>query len=90
LVLAAIDGGSHVAAVGPQSLTYGSYPENPWKGSVASFQSGNGYGGDGVLRQYPVFVQAGSYTGVVNPGNAMGRSAFTNNKVNYFLYKPTQ
>jgi hypothetical protein len=88
LVFAAIDGGSHVAAVGPQSLNYGSYPEMPWKGNFPAFQNGNGYGGAGVLWQYPVFVQAGSYTGVVNPGNAMGRQAFLNNKVNYFLYKP--
>jgi len=89
LVLAAIEGGSHVAAVGPQSLAYGSYPEIPWKGNEKAFQSGNGYGGDGVLWQYPVFVQAGSYTGVVNPGNAMGTNALRSlNKVNYFIYKP--
>ena len=87
LVVAALEGGNHVAAIGPQSLKYGSHPTIPWKGHVASFQSGNGYGGE-ILRQYPVFVQAGDYTGVVNPGNAMGRSAFNNNKVHYFIYAP--
>jgi RHS repeat-associated protein len=88
LVFAAINGGSHVAVVGPQSLSYSSYPDTPWKGDKRAFQQGNGFGGDGVLWQYPVFVQAGSYTGVVNPGNAMGRGPFRVNTVNYFIYKP--
>jgi hypothetical protein len=35
---------------------------------------------------YPVFVQAGSYTGIVNPGHAMTRGDFDNDRVNYYMY----
>ena len=40
-----------------------------------------------VLYDFPVFLQAGKYTGVVNPGLAMGRSQLMNDDVKYFLYK---
>ena len=90
LVLTALDTTSdgHVSAVGPQSLTYGTYPSQAWEGHTppGPAQSGNGYGT--VLRNYPVFVQAGSYTGVVTPRYAQGRSNLNANKVLYFLYKP--
>jgi hypothetical protein len=74
------------SVVGPQSLTYGSYPQKPWKNQTEAKQDGNGYGQ--VLRDYPVFIQAGSYTGVVNPGNAQGRTNLDGNLIHYFLYKP--
>lgn len=90
LVVSALDTTSdgHVSVVGPQSLTYGTYPSQAWEGHTppGPAQSGNGYGT--VLRNYPVFVQAGSYTGVVTPGYAQGRSNLNTNKVLYFLYKP--
>ena len=89
LVMAKLDGSNHVAAVGPQSLNYSSYPETKWAGDKADpYTTGNGYGGD-VLKQYPVFVQAGAYTGIINPGNAMSRYALNRNEVSYFIYKPT-
>jgi hypothetical protein len=92
LVVTALETNSngHVSAVGPQSLTYGTYPSKAWEGhtSPGPSQSGNGYGS--VLRNYPVFVQAGAYTGVVTPGYAQGRSNLNANKVLYFLYKPTK
>jgi len=40
-----------------------------------------------VLYDYPVFLQAGKYTGVVNPGNAMSRTALMTDGVTYYLYK---
>ena len=82
---------SHVAVVGPRDLNYGAYPDKAWAGHGApSFSEGNGFGGYGVLRQYPVFVQAGAYTGIVNPGNAMTRSDFNSNRGRYFLYTPLE
>jgi hypothetical protein len=88
LIVTALDSETegHVSVVGPQSLTYGSYPQKPWKNQTEAKQDGNGYGQ--VLRDYPVFIQAGSYTGVVNPGNAQGRTNLDNNLIHYFLYKP--
>jgi hypothetical protein len=92
LVITALDAASdgHVSAIGPQSLTYGTYPSKAWDGHTnpGPAQSGNGYGT--VLRNYPVFVQAGAYTGVVTPGYAQGRSNLNENKVLYFLYKPME
>ena len=40
-----------------------------------------------VLYDYPVFLQAGKYTGGVNPGNAMSRTALMTDGVTYYLYK---
>jgi hypothetical protein len=92
LVITALDTTSdgHVSAIGPQSLTYGTYPPQAWAGDATPgpAQSGNGYGT--VLVNYPVFVQAGAYTGVVTPGYAQGRDNLTRNKVLYFLYEPVE
>jgi hypothetical protein len=102
LVIAAADGGGHVSVVGPQSLMFGSYPAKKWDGHFAdAFQSGSGLvphtgtASPKLLYDFPVFVQAGSYTGIVNPGNGFSRKLFTadaqgNFKVHFYLYKPEE
>lgn len=79
----------HVAIVTKQDTLYSSYPEKNWNSnnSVSPFQTGDGYSNGNVLDGFPVFLQAGSYTGVVNPGMAMGRNSFTNDEVIYYVYK---
>ena len=96
LVIAALDDGGtegHVAAIGPRSLTYATFPIENWKkpadeGYIPNVATTGGNPSDGeALVNFPVFVQAGSYTGVVPPGFAMSRPAIDANKVLYFLYK---
>ena len=40
-----------------------------------------------VLRDYPVFFQAGNSTGIVPPGWAFSRGLFINDKVDYYVVK---
>ena len=79
----------HVAIVTKQDTMYSSYPETNWNkdSNAHPFQDGNGYSKGAVLDGFPVFLQSGSYTGVVNPGMAMGRNAFNNDEVKYYVYK---
>ena len=57
------------------------------------FLSSNGYTGHQgrkepeVLRDYPVFLQAGNSTGIVPPGWAFSRGLFLNDKVDYYVVK---
>lgn len=95
VIAAASGGGSHVAIVGPQSLLYRSYPEKKWAEHFADpFQTGSGFtphvgtNTPKILYDYPVFLQAGSYTGVVNPGNAFSRKMFDMEQVYFYLYAP--
>ena len=78
----------HVAVVTKQDTCYSSYPEKNWNPEkIAPIQSGNGYSNGIVLDGFPVFLQSGSYTGVVNPEHAMGRNALSNDEVIYYVYK---
>ena len=78
----------HVAVVTKQDTCYSSYLEKNWNPEkIAPIQSGNGYSNGIVLDGFPVFLQSGSYTGVVNPGHAMGRNALSNDEVIYYVYK---
>lgn len=79
----------HVAIVTKQDAKYSCYPEENWNpnNNYNPFQTGDGYSNGIVLDGFPVFLQAGSYTGVVNPGMAMGRNGFTNDEVIYYVYK---
>ena len=92
LIIATTEG--HVAVVVKSSNVYSCYPEKRWKEDKSDpFLNGDGntpHQGRSkpqVLYDFPVFLQAGKYTGVVNPGNAMGRAALMNDNVKYFLYK---
>ena len=76
-------GMGHVSAVGPQSLEYSSH----YLGDFGPRQGGDGTG-DNILYDYPVFVQSGLYTGVVQPGYAQGRDNLIRNSVHYFIYTP--
>ena len=57
------------------------------------FLGSNGYTGHQgrkepeVLRDYPVFLQAGNSTGIVPPGWAFSRGLFLNDKVDYYVVK---
>lgn len=57
------------------------------------FLASNGYTGHQgrkepeVLRDYPVFFQAGNSTGIVPPGWAFSRGLFINDKVDYYVVK---
>lgn len=79
----------HVAIVTKQDAKYSCYPEENWNpnNNYNPFQTGDGYSNGIVLDGFPVFLQVGSYTGVVNPGMAMGRNGFTNDEVIYYVYK---
>ena len=91
---AASDGGNHVSIVAPQDSVYGCIPSLP---AVAnSFEGTSGLithqGGKNpiVTRDYPVFLQAGTYTGKVPPGWAFNRQMFNNGQVQFYVYKPQE
>ncbi len=90
LVLAAAsDGGGHVAVVAPQVLNFDCDPSV--NGFTGSGQDGHqGRSGPVVLRDFPVFLQAGTHTGRVPPGWAFSRELFDAGRVIFFLYKPTE
>ena len=62
-------------------------------GDQTCFLGSNGYTGHQgrkepeVLRDYPVFLQAGNSTGIVPPGWAFSRGLFLNDKVDYYVVK---
>ena len=93
LVLAvASEGGNHVAVVAPSNLTYECNPSLP---KVAKYFEGTsgliphqGSRKPIVTRDYPVFIQAGTYTGVVPPGWAFSRTMFDKGQVQFYVYKP--
>ena len=96
LVLAAspkFDGYSdHVSCVISQDNEY-IYDADTNDINQTCFLNTNGYlGHQGrktpeVLRDYPVFLQAGTGTGIVPPGWAFSRSLFNNDKVDYYVVK---
>ena len=93
LVLAAAsNGGNHVAIVAPQSTIYKCTPELP-SNSVGFINSNGNISHQGSIeplptRDYPVFLQAGTYTGTVPPGWAFNRTMFNNGQVQFYVYKP--
>ena len=94
VVAAASDGGNHVSVIAPQSSSYGCNPSLPDAAKGFEGTSGliphQGTKDPVVARDYPVFLQAGTYTGKVPPGWAFNRSMFNKGQVQFYVYKPQE
>jgi hypothetical protein len=90
LVLAAAsDGGGHVAIVAPQDQKFDFLPSVP--GFPGTGKDANqGRAKPTVMRDYPVFLQAGTNTGRVPPGYAFSRDMIKDGHVIFFVYKPLE
>jgi hypothetical protein len=94
-VVAAVEKENHVSVVGKQEFTIWTEPKQKWaETKVDPIQGGTGYtshygsNSPRVLYDYPVFTQAGAYTGNVLPGFAFNRELFADKKVHFYWYNP--
>jgi hypothetical protein len=85
---AASEKGNHVAFVLPKGYEYNSLPSTDWKQreGVTVPQGNINYSGT-IKTDWPAFLQAGSYTGIVSPHWAYSSNMANKNEVYFYVYK---